>query len=88
VTVFPPHVFEPLLQIDLGTPQQLLTEPGDVFLMHWALAHTAAVNTSDVDRIAVYDRLFFPELQAKKSGDLGEGRWEYLASLWKGWRVD
>jgi hypothetical protein len=81
-------VFEALPHVDLGTPVQLLTEPGDVVLMHWALAHTAAVNTSDVDRIAVYDRLLFPELHAKQTGDLGEGRWEYLARLWKGWRVE
>lgn len=83
----PRCVFEPLPEIELGAPQQLVTEAGDVVVMHWALAHSAAVNTSDVDRIAVYDRLLFPELEAKSNADLGEGRWPYLASLWNGWRI-
>ena len=83
----PRAVFEPLPEIDLGPPEQLICEVGDVVLMHWALAHTAAVNTSDVDRIAVYFRLKFPELDAARVPDLGERRWDYLASLWRGWRI-
>ncbi|MDB4958645.1 MAG: Protein involved in biosynthesis of mitomycin antibiotics/polyketide fumonisin [Myxococcales bacterium] len=83
----PRSVFEPLPEIDLGKPHQLLCEAGDVVVMHWSLAHSAAVNTSDVDRLAVYFRLGFPELDADTVPDLGEGRWQYLANLWRGWRI-
>jgi ectoine hydroxylase-related dioxygenase (phytanoyl-CoA dioxygenase family) len=83
----PRAVFEPLPAIELGEPEQLICAAGDVVLMHWSLAHSAAVNTSDVDRVAVYYRMMFPELDANRVPDLGEGRWEYLADLWRGWRV-
>jgi hypothetical protein len=84
----PRAVFEPLPAIELGAPEQLVCAAGDVVLMHWSLAHTAAVNTSDVDRVAVYFRLMFPELGSDRVPDLGEGRWDYLSNLWRGWRVD
>ena len=80
-------VFEPLPALELGAPEQLVCAAGDVVLMHWSLAHTAAVNTADIDRVAVYFRLMFPELDAKRVPDLGEGRWSYLSNLWRGWRV-
>jgi hypothetical protein len=63
----------------LGEPLQLQCEAGDVVLLHYELAHTAAVNTSDVDRIAVYFRLALRDLAAQ--------RWQSLADLWRGWRV-
>lgn len=65
--------------VEWGTPLQLICEAGDVVLLHYELAHSAAVNTSDIDRIAVYFRLHFR--------DIAEQRWEYLASLWRGWRI-
>jgi len=65
--------------LELGAPLQLPCEAGDVVLLHYSLAHTAAVNTSDVDRIAVYFRLALRDLAAH--------RWESLANLWRGWRV-
>jgi hypothetical protein len=83
----PRSVFEPLPTIELGEPEQLVCAAGDVVLMHWSLAHSAAVNTSDVDRVAVYFRLMFPELSAARVPDLGEGRWEYLSNLWRNWRI-
>ncbi len=83
----PRAVFEPLPAIELGAPEQLICAAGDVVLMHWSLAHTAAVNTSDIDRVAVYFRLKLPELDASRVPDLGEGRWTYLSNLWRGWRV-
>lgn len=83
----PRAVFEPLPAVELGEPEQLICAAGDVVLMHWSLAHSAAVNTSDVDRVAVYYRMMFPELDANQVPDLGEGRWDYLADLWRGWRV-
>jgi len=75
----PRVLFEPYPRLDLGAPLQLMCEVGDVVLMHYELAHTAAVNTSDSDRIAVYFRLWFRDIDAQ--------RWEYLANLWRGWRL-
>jgi hypothetical protein len=54
---------------------QLLLEPGDAVLCHYLLAHAAAENTSDVDRIAAYFRI-------AARGD----RWEQLTNLWSGWK--
>jgi ectoine hydroxylase-related dioxygenase (phytanoyl-CoA dioxygenase family) len=36
-------------RIAFGAPAQLMSEPGDVVLCHYQLAHTAAVNLSVVD---------------------------------------
>jgi hypothetical protein len=66
-------------RIPLGTPLQLITEPGDVVLCHYQLAHTAAVNVSDRDRYAVYFRLWFK--------DINERRWESMTNIWDGWRI-
>ncbi len=70
---------EPQPRVELGAPLQLTCAAGDVVLMHYELAHTAAVNTSDVDRVAVYFRLHF--------GDIAAQRWDYLTNLWRGWRI-
>lgn len=48
---------EGMPQIPFGMPQQLLCQSGDVVLCHYSLAHAAAVNTSDFDRLAVFFRL-------------------------------
>jgi ectoine hydroxylase-related dioxygenase (phytanoyl-CoA dioxygenase family) len=66
-------------QIPLGDPVQLKTEPGDVVLCHYQMAHTAAVNVSDHDRYAVYFRLWFK--------DIDERRWEYMTNIWGGWCI-
>jgi len=75
----PRAMVEPMPAIELGAPVQLLCEAGDVVLLHYELAHTAAVNTSDVDRIAVYFRLRLRDIDAQ--------RWECLTNLWRGWRI-
>jgi len=78
----PQSLYEPLPELDLGAPEQLVCEAGDVVLMHYQLAHSAAVNTSGVDRIAVYFRTLLR--------DVDEGRWdrwECLADPWRGWRI-
>jgi ectoine hydroxylase-related dioxygenase (phytanoyl-CoA dioxygenase family) len=56
-----------------------MTEPGDVVLCHYQLAHTAAVNVSDGDRYSVYFRLWFT--------DIDERRWELMTDTWNGWRI-
>jgi hypothetical protein len=67
--------------IPLGTPVQLLCKPGDVVFCHYELAHAAAVNTSNDDRIAVFFRVTLKDLAA--SGQ----RWRSLTNLWHGWRI-
>ena len=65
--------------IPLGSPLQLMAEPGDVVLCHYQLAHAVAVNLSPVDRYAIYFRLWFKDIDQK--------RWELMTDLWQGWRI-
>lgn len=65
--------------IPLGQPVQLMTEPGDVVLCHYSLAHTAAVNLSAADRYAVYFRLRLKGMRYR--------RWHLMTHIWDGWRV-
>jgi len=53
----PQAMHEGMPRIDLGQPTQLFVNPGDVILCHYQLAHTAAVNLSADDRIAIYFRV-------------------------------
>lgn len=66
-------------RIPLGEPVQLMTEPGDVALCHYGLAHTAAVNLSAIDRCAVYFRLWLKRI--------GYRRWHFMTHIWDGWRI-
>jgi hypothetical protein len=50
----------------------------DVFLSH-SSKDTAAVNTSDRDRVAVFFRLWLRGLE--------ERRWHHLTNIWDGWRI-
>jgi hypothetical protein len=70
---------EPMPVLEFGEPVQLLCEPGDAVLVHYQLAHTAAVNTSGDDRIAVYFRIWLKGLE--------ERRWHHLTNIWDGWRI-
>jgi len=66
-------------KIDVGEPLQLPALPGDMIVCHYQLAHTAAVNLSGLDRIAVYFRLWLR--------DIDERRWQLLTSIWDGWHI-
>jgi hypothetical protein len=66
-------------RIPLGEPVQLMTEPGDVVLCHYSLAHTAAVNLSAVDRYAVYFRLWLKDIEQR--------RWCLMTHIWDGWKM-
>ena len=70
---------EPMPTPELGRPVQLMCGVGDVVLVHYQLGHTAAVNTSDVDRIAVYFRVWLRGLE--------ERRWHHLTNIWDGWNI-
>lgn len=70
---------EPMPTPELGRPVQLTCEAGDVVLAHYQLGHTAAVNTSDRDRVAVYFRLWLRGLEGR--------RWHHLTHIWDGWNL-
>ena len=64
-------------RIPLGKPVQLMTEPGDVVLCHYGLAHSAAVNLSVADRYAVYFRLRLRQINDRN-------RWHFMTNIWEG----
>ena len=70
---------EPMPTPEIGQPVQLMCEVGDVVLVHYQLGHTAAVNTADRDRIAVYFRIWLRGLE--------ERRWHHLTNIWDGWNI-
>jgi hypothetical protein len=65
--------------IPLGSPVQLMVEPGDMVLCHYQLAHGVAVNLSTADRYAIYFRLSFKDIEHKRRG--------LMTDIWKGWRI-
>jgi ectoine hydroxylase-related dioxygenase (phytanoyl-CoA dioxygenase family) len=65
--------------LELGEPLQLKCEVGDVVLAHYQLGHSASVNTTDHDRIAVYFRVWLRRVELD--------RWHYLTNIWDGWRI-
>jgi Phytanoyl-CoA dioxygenase (PhyH) len=67
--------------IPLGAPVQLLCKPGDVVFCHYQLAHTAAVNVSADDRIAVFFRVSLKDLATPRR------RWHNLTNIWHGWQI-
>jgi hypothetical protein len=76
-----------LPSLAIGAPLQLTASPGDVVLSHYALAHAAAVNTSDKDRIACFFRLGHLELQNTHDPKYPEHAWTHLTKIWTGWKV-
>ena len=70
---------EPMPTPEIGRPEQLLCGVGDAVLVHYQLGHTAAVNTADEDRIAVYFRVWLRGLEQR--------RWHHLTNIWDGWKI-
>lgn len=64
---------------EIGEPVQLMCGVGDVVLAHYQLGHNAAVNTADLDRIAVYFRVWLRGTELD--------RWHYLTNIWEGWKL-
>ncbi|QHW29860.1 hypothetical protein GZH47_02785 [Paenibacillus rhizovicinus] len=64
-TYFREHGPEALLNgmppVDMPEPIQTLGEPGDVFLVHYQLAHSVAQNASPFPRYAIFFRVSHPE---------------------------
>jgi len=75
----PNAMYEGKPNIGLGQSVQLAAMPGDVIIAHYQLAHTAALNLSCNDRIAIYFRLWLRDIDAR--------RWELLTNIWPGWRL-
>jgi hypothetical protein len=70
---------EPMPTPELGQPVQLMCEVGDVVLVHYQLGHSAAVNTADIDRIAIFFRVWLRDIEQR--------RWHYLTNMWDGWNI-
>jgi hypothetical protein len=70
---------EPMPTLEIGQPAQLVCEVGDVVLAQYQLAHAAAVNTADIDRIAIYFRIWLRGIEQR--------RWHYLTNIWDGWNI-
>jgi Phytanoyl-CoA dioxygenase (PhyH) len=76
-----------LPKLGIGEPLQLMGSPGDVVLCHYALAHSAAVNTSDKDRVACFFRLGHTELNHREDPSYAKHAWKHLTQMWSGWKV-
>jgi hypothetical protein len=70
---------EPMPAPEIGQPVQLMCGVGDVVICHYQLGHSAAVNTTEIDRIAVYFRIWLRDIEDR--------RWEYLTNIWEGWKT-
>lgn len=70
---------EPVPTPEIGSPVQLICDVGDVVLAHYQLGHSAAVNTADIDRIAIYFRVWLRKMESD--------RWHYLTNIWDGWKL-
>ena len=75
----PRAMSEPPPALEIGPPLQLMCDVGDVVLAHYALGHSAAVNTAAVDRIAIYFRVWLRKVESD--------RWHYLTNMWDGWKL-
>jgi len=75
----PRAMSESMPEPEIGEPVQLMCDVGDVVLAHYQLAHSAAVNTSDFDRIAVFFRIWLRTMESN--------RWHYLTNIWDGWNL-
>jgi ectoine hydroxylase-related dioxygenase (phytanoyl-CoA dioxygenase family) len=76
----PRAMTEPMPKLAPGQGIQMMCEPGDVVLAHYQVGHAAAVNMSDLDRIAVYFRIVLRAVELD--------RWHYLTNIWDGWKLD
>lgn len=75
----PQAMREPMPTPEIGEPIQLLCGVGDVVLAHYQVGHSAAVNTADFDRIAVFFRVWLRGIELD--------RWHYLTNIWEGWKL-
>ena len=63
--------------VEMPQPQMMTARPGDAFLVHYQVAHTAAPNLSPHPRYAIYFRL--------RHVDHETHRFETLSDIWIEW---
>lgn len=73
----PESLLDGMPKIDLPEPKQLLAKAGDVMLVHYEVAHSAAINVSPHTRYAIYFRL--------KHVDHDDRKWETMTDIWLDW---
>lgn len=73
----PESLLEGMPKIDLPEPKQLLAKAGDIMLVHYEVAHSAAINVSPHTRYAIYFRL--------KHVAHDERKWETMTDIWLDW---
>lgn len=71
----PQSLLEGMLPIDLPEPLQITGKAGDVVLVHYELAHSAAPNVSPHVRYALFFRLTHIDHDAQK--------WEAMTDIWR-----
>ncbi len=73
----PESLLDGMPDVELPEPQQLIAKAGDVMLVHYEVAHGAAINVSPHTRYAIYFRL--------KHIDHDERKWETMTDIWLDW---
>lgn len=73
----PKSLLNGMPDVELPKPNQLLAKAGDVMLVHYQVAHTAAINISPHVRYAIYFRLKHVDHDARKC--------ETMTNIWLDW---
>jgi hypothetical protein len=73
----PRSLLDGMPPIELPEPEQVTAHAGDVAIVHYQLAHSAAVNVSPYPRYAIFFRLSHVEHEAR--------RWEAMTDIWLEW---
>lgn len=73
----PQSLLEGMPKVPLPEPKQLLAKAGDVMLVHYQVAHGAAINVSPHVRYAIYFRL--------KHVDHDKDPWGAMTNIWRDW---
>ena len=63
--------------VDIGSPVQIMGQPGDIVLVHYLLAHSAAQNESSGIRYAIFFRLTHVDNDVQK--------WDSMTDVWLQW---
>ena len=73
----PQSLLEGMPKVEVPQPVQTTARAGDVFLVHYQVAHGAAVNVSPHTRYAIYFRLTHVDHDTRK--------WETMTDIWLDW---
>jgi len=73
----PQSLLKGMPKVEMPEPRQLLAKAGDMFLVHYQVAHGAAINLSPHVRYAIYFRL--------KHVDHHKDPWGAMTDIWRDW---